>query len=215
MPKRIDLSGKQFERLKVVEYAGNTKHGEAQWVCECKCGTKKIIGGGKLRKGITKSCGCLAAEMSRERKKVHGKKGTRIYRIWAGMIQRTTNPKNNEYHLYGERGIRICEEWRNSFEAFAKWADKNGYANNLTIDRKDNDKGYEPDNCRWITQREQHRNKRSNHCLTYKGVTKTLTEWAEDRKIGKETLRYRIEKMGWTTEKALETPVKSRGSKTE
>lgn len=213
MPRRIDLAGKHFGYLKVIERSENTKYGEACWLCECKCGTRKIIGGYKLRKGITKSCGCLAAELSSERKKTNGKKGVRLYRIWQGMIQRTTNPNNNEYKDYGGRGIDICKEWRNSFETFEKWANENGYADNLTIDRKDNEKGYSPDNCRWITQREQNRNKRSNHYLTYKGETKTLTEWAEEMGISKEVLRHRIVKMGWTAEKALTTKIGNQNKK--
>ena len=207
MPKLIDLSGKKFGYLKVIERAENTKHGEASWLCECKCGTKKIIGGYRLRKGITKSCGCLNKEMSKKKNKTHGMKGTRLYNIWQGIKQRTTNPNHHEYSDYGERGIDICEEWKDSFENFKKWSYENGYQDNLTIDRKNNDKGYTPDNCRWITIKEQQRNRRSNHCLTYKGETKTITEWSEITGLSKQVIRYRISKMKWDVEKTLTTPL--------
>lgn len=213
MPKKIDLTGKRFGYLKVVERSENTQYGEVCWLCECKCGTRKIIRGYSLRKGRTKSCGCLATEQSSENNKKHGMKGTRLYNIWQGMKQRTTNPNNNEYKDYGGRGIDICEEWKNSFEVFEKWANENGYEDNLTIDREDNEKGYSPDNCRWITQREQNRNKRSNHYLTYKGETKTLTEWAEATGISKAVLRYRVVKMGWSAEKALTAKVGNQNKK--
>lgn len=206
MPKFTDLTDKKFNFMRVIEYSGNTKHGEAAWLCECKCGTRKIIPGSKLRNGTTKSCGCMKRELCGVKNRTHGMKGTRLYNIWSKMIQRTTNQNDNEYGDYGGRGIGICEEWRNSFEFFMKWSYENGYADNLTIDRKDNNKGYQPDNCRWVTNKENCRNKRNNHCLTYNGQTKTITEWAEITGLGKEVIRYRIVKMGWSAEKALTTP---------
>ncbi len=205
MPKRIDLTGKQFNNLRIVEYAGTSKDGQAMWLCECKCGERKIVAGHSLRSGKIKSCGCIRIERSKEINTIHGMKGTRQYTIWRGIKQRTTNPNNHEYCNYGERGIGICEEWKESFENFKKWADENGYAENLVIDRKDNDKGYSPDNCRWVTVKENCRNKRNNHCLTYKGQTKTITEWADIVGLSKAVLRYRIVKMGWSAEKALTT----------
>jgi hypothetical protein len=206
MPQAINMKGKSFNYLKVIERARNTKSGEAAWVCECKCGTRKIIAGSKLRNGETKSCGCMKKELAGTKNITHGMKGTRLYNIWQTIIQRTTNENNHEYGDYGGRGIGICEEWRNDFEEFMQWSYENGYADNLTIDRKNNNKGYQPDNCRWVTNKENCRNKRNNHCLTYNGQTKTITEWAEITGLSKEVIRYRIVKMGWSAEKALTTP---------
>ena len=171
MPPAINMKGKTFNYLKVIERARNTKSGEAAWLCECKCGKRKIVPGSKLRKGEIKSCGCMKRELCGIVNKTHGMKGTRLYNIWQTIIQRTTNKNNHEYCDYGGRGIGICEEWRNNFEVFMQWSYENGYADNLTIDR-----------------------------------TKTITEWAEITGLGKEVIRYRIVKMGWSAEKALTTP---------
>lgn len=167
---------------------------------------EKIVSGSKLRNGAIKSCGCMKRELCGVANKTHGMKGKRLYNIWQAIIQRTTNPNNYEYGEYGGRGIGICNEWRNSFNSFMQWSYENGYADNLTIDRKNNNKGYQPDNCRWVSNKENCRNKRNNHCLTYNGQAKTITEWAEITGLSKEVIRYRITKMGWSAEKALATP---------
>lgn len=122
------------------------------------------------------------------------------------MIQRTTNCNRTEYGDYGGRGIKVCEEWRNSFEAFEQWATAHGYEENLTIDRINNNEGYCPNNCRWVTGKEQGRNKRNNRCLTYNGQTKTIAEWAEVTGIKSNDLYMRVRR-GWSAEKALTTPV--------
>lgn len=205
MSKRIDLTNRHFNYLKVIEYFGNTKQGEAAWLCECVCGKRKVVPGSKLRNGNIKSCGCKRTELAGAKNRKHGMKGKRLYNIWRGMIQRTTDKNSHEYDRYGGRGIDICEEWKNDFEAFRKWSYENGYTDDLTIDRIKNEKGYSPDNCRWVTMKVNCRNKRNNHCLTYKGETKTIAEWAEITGIGKETLRNRVVKMGWSTERALTT----------
>jgi len=129
------------------------------------------------------------------------------------MHQRTEN-KNTEnknrvkYKDYGGRGITVCQEWR-TFEPFQAWALANGYAENLSIDRIDNDKGYSPENCRWVTEKQQSRNTRRNHFYTYGGQSKTLGEWAEQFKIKPYTLKARL-KHGWSIDRALETPVKKK-----
>ena len=139
--------------------------------------------------------------------------GTRLYGIWNNRIQRTTNANNPRYCDYGGRGIEVCKEWKEDFEVFEKWAIENGYAENLTIDRKDNDKGYCPDNCRWATKKEQNLNTRQNHYLTFNGETKSLAEWADITGIKRRILSDRINKLGWSAEKALTTKVRVQNKK--
>ena len=138
----------------------------------------------------------------------HGQSETRLYYIWSSMKSRCLNINNKSFQNYGGRGIRVCEEWLQSFEAFATWAHENGYADNLTIDRVDNDKDYTPDNCRWVDRTTQSRNRRNNRFLTYKGQTKTLGEWGEEVGINSAVIWKRLYHYGWSAEKALFTPVK-------
>lgn len=210
MPSVINMKGETFGYWKVIERAGSTKAGDAVWLCECKCGTRKTVLGKGLRNGTSKSCGCMKKELMSKRRFIHGKHETRLYRIWHHMILRTTNKNEKSYKYYGERGITVYKEWRESFAEFEKWAIENGYAENLTIDRIDNSKGYSPDNCRWATRKVQSNNTRRNYYLTYKGETKTISEWAEKTGISKGTLRRRIIELGWSVEKALETPIKTK-----
>lgn len=210
MPKFIDLTGRHFGYWKVIKRCGNTKGGKPTWLCECKCGTNKIIRGDILKNGGSKSCGCMTKKLQDEKRVTHGKTGTRLYKIWNQMIQRTTNSKVRDYKYYGGRGITICKDWKESFEVFHKWANENGYAENLTIDRIDNSKGYQPDNCRWTTRKEQSNNTRYNHYLTYHGKTKTITDWAKDTGIKRCVLYERINKLGWDAQKALTTEVKTK-----
>ena len=131
--------------------------------------------------------------------------GRRLYETWVEMRRRCNNPNRPRYEDYGGRGIRVCAEWE-SFSAFADWAMKSGYTDELTIDRIDNDKGYAPDNCRFATYAEQNRNKRTNRKLTYDGQTKTVTEWSVEKGLNPNAVRERIDKLGWTAERALSTP---------
>jgi len=132
----------------------------------------------------------------------HGQCKTRLYNIWGNMIWRCENPKASIYYLYGGRGITVCEEWRKDFKTFWIWANNNGYSDELSLDRIDNDKGYSPDNCRWATQIEQSNNKRTNQRITINGETHTIAEWARIAGILKTTLRERIQR-GWTGERLL------------
>lgn len=129
----------------------------------------------------------------------------RIRRIWGGIIRRCDNPNAEFYHRYGGRGITVCDEWRD-FEVFYKWALHNGYKDNLTIDRIDNDGNYEPSNCRWATWKEQANNKSLNHILTFNGKSQTMTLWAEEAGITRSAIKTRL-KNGWSVEKALTTPI--------
>ena len=133
--------------------------------------------------------------------------GTRLYRIWQAMIKRCYSPNYERYNDYGGRGITVCNEWKNGFQAFCDWAMANGYANDLTIDRKDVNGNYEPSNCRWTTYKVQGGNTRRVHFITYDGETHSMTEWAKIKGIKYSTLANRINMYHWDVERALTTPV--------
>lgn len=141
-------------------------------------------------------------------KLVHGKRHTRLYRIWSDMKTRCNNPNRPKYTRYGGRGITICNKWMSDFQAFYDWSMANGYRDDLSIDRIDNDGNYCPENCRWITMREQASNKSTNHFITYEGQTLTMAEWARRTGISREVLKDRICRYGWELERALTTPVR-------
>ena len=130
---------------------------------------------------------------------VHGMSNSKIYWRWNGMKNRCGNPHHKEYAAYGGRGITVCDEWRNSFSAFYKWAMANGYSDDLTIDRIDNNRGYSPDNCRFITRQEQNRNTSRNVMITYNGKTQCLQDWANETGIGFKKLQWRL-KAGYPIE---------------
>lgn len=202
MPRLIDLTGQRFGRLVVVERVENSADGRARWLCRCDCGQSKTVLGEHLKKGRTKSCGCAKSESSSKRFKKHGGRNSKLYRIWSNMKDRCNNPDCKVYSDYGGRGIKVCKEWIDDFSAFQKWALANGYKEGLTIDHKDNDKGYSPDNCRWTDRKIQGNNKRNCRYITYKGQRKTVAEWSDITGIPHDTLLYRLNH-GWETERIL------------
>lgn len=131
----------------------------------------------------------------------NGESTTRLCRIWSSMRGRCLNPKKSDYRYYGGKGVRVCEEW-NDYENFKKWALENGYAENLTIDRINVDGDYEPQNCRWSTRKVQANNTTRNHYVTHNGITKTISEWAEELNVSQRTIYYRI-KCGLSDEEAI------------
>ena len=174
---RLNLVNQKFGRLIVTDFA-YSKNGRSYWKCKCECGNYKDISGKDLKRGTIRSCGCLRIETSRKRMTTHGSTDSRLYNIWCSMKQRCEHP-TKEKHLrdYKNRGITVCDEWHD-FAVFQKWALKNGYKDNLSIDRIDNNKGYCPDNCRWADIYIQANNKRNNHWLTYNNKTLTIAQWS-------------------------------------
>lgn len=203
-----DLTGKKYGKLTVISRAEN-KGTQTRWLCECDCGKRKIVQAGSLVSGDTKSCGCLRGVIMGERLRTHGTgKESRLYRIWTGIKTRCYNPNHNTYKIYGKRGIKMCEEWKNSFVSFRDWSIKNGYSDSLSLDRIDVNGDYEPSNCRWATKKQQANNTRSNVYISYKGETHTLAEWSDITGIKELTLASRKRK-GWSDEECIEVPLYS------
>jgi hypothetical protein len=210
MPKNFsNIQGKKYGRLLVINRHGITADRKITWLCKCDCGNEKIISGGSLRRGLTTSCGCYLSEvvrMSENKNKTHGMTKTLTWNSWASMKHRCNNIKAHDYPRYGGRGIKVCEKWLNSFEAFlADMGERPSKSH--SIDRIDVNGMYEPSNCRWATLLEQGYNKRNNANITFNGVKKCVAEWAAITGIKQKAIRDRI-KDGWTAEKALTTPVR-------
>lgn len=136
----------------------------------------------------------------------HHMSNTKIYHVWQSMKHRCYLKSDTNYYKYGARGITVCDEWWNSFEAFYNWAIENGYEEGLSIDRIDNNGNYEPSNCRWVTRRVQANNTRRNKLITYAGKTQSLPNWCRELNLNYKTVRTRIGAYKWSVEKALSTP---------
>ena len=197
MPRKIiDLISKRFGSLEVICRAPNSRSGAARWHCLCDCGRQSTVWGSSLTRGNTRSCGCLAKAATALRSTTHGGTGDRLHKIWRSMRNRCKFSCVNQYHRYGGRGISVCEEWVESFDAFRSWAMDNGYKTELQIDRINNDGDYSPSNCRWVTVKEQANNRSTSHKIEYNGITKTLTEWAEHFGVNRGTLNWRVKHWG-------------------
>lgn len=195
-----DLTGKRFGKLTVVEYLGR-KHHSSFWRCKCDCGNEVNCYYGNLIRGTSTSCGCMRSAYAKQSRNCHGESTTILYKKWSSIKTRCTNPNSPNYHLYGGRGISICDEWM-EFWNFREWSYQNGYREGLSIDRIDVNGNYEPSNCRWATLEEQASNKRNNSFIEHGGKKQTAAQWARELGIGKDTITYRI-RAGWTPEECL------------
>ena len=179
-----------------------------KWECICECGNKVIVKERLIREGSVKSCGCLKKEYAKKGNVVHGYNKTRIQRIYEAMKARCYNKNHIHYYNYGGRGVTVCKEWlgEDGIKNFGEWALNNGYANNLSIDRIDNNGNYCPENCKWSTPLEQQNNTRYNRILEYNGEKLTLSQAARKYNLDIHTLYNRIKK--WKDiKKCIETPI--------
>lgn len=213
MGKRIELTGQTINGIHVdsFAYVGGGKSKKAYWNCTCSCGNKFVAESLKLRTGHTRSCGCYRRKITGETHRTHGAtsggKKQRLYSIWRDMRKRCRN-KNTTYHKdYVDRGIVVCDEWQ-KYETFRDWALENGYKDNLSIERINVNGNYEPNNCKWITISEQQLNKRNTHYITYEGITKPMCVWCRDVGLPYSVVENRINRLHWSVEDALKTPVR-------
>lgn len=201
----IDMTGMRFGRLVAVRREENQGK-RIMWRCKCDCGNEVVVRGENLRSGNTKSCGCIEKEHPNGFK--HGFSKSRIEGVFLSMKQRCYNKDNYEYDNYGGRGIKICDEWLKDRASFYKWAYENGYDDNAdfmecTIDRIDVNKGYSPDNCRWVDRFTQANNTRKNKYFSLNGETHTLAEWSRVAGINYYTLWRKVCKYGLNIEDAI------------
>lgn len=208
MTRFVDRSGQRFGRLLVERRSANRGH-NAAWECLCSCGARTVATTAGLRSGHKASCGCLSRESSAVRlgamARTHGGSASPEFRVWSSMRERCGNPKNAAFSRYGGRGITVCERWLHSFESFLTDMDRRPSAKH-SLDRIDNDRGYEPGNCRWATATEQRHNRRDSRTFTYNGETLCLAEWARRTGIKLSTLWLRLSR-GLPFEEAIGRPL--------
>lgn len=220
MGKYEDLTGRKFSNLTVLSLHHKKqlykKDGKPNghlyyYECICVCGKKSIVAASALKNSSVKSCGCLqrkrVSEMAKISSRKHGYRNTRLYREWQSMKGRCYYSSVNGYERYGGRGISVCDEWRDNFISFKDWAMAHGYNDELTIDRINVNGNYEPNNCRWVTQKVQSRNSRTNHLITYNNETHCLVEWAEVLGMPYTVIKNRITRLKWDVKRAFTEPV--------
>lgn len=206
-PEGAKAIGKTYGTFKIAAYNGlrrlNERHSIGIYHIVCmKCGQEYDRPLYYVRKNA--GYGCIKC---RKTTQTHGDSRTRLYGIWCNMKDRCYRPGNGAYERYGGRGILLCDEWVNDYSSFKSWSISHGYAANLSIDRIDNDMGYGPDNCRWVTSKEQCYNRRSNHLITANGKTQTILQWCKELGVSKSTVYNRL-RLGWSEERAVTTPKK-------
>ncbi len=196
------MTGKKFDRLTVISYAGlSGKYLKAYWNCKCDCGNEVVKCGKDIRRGSTRSCGCLIGDTTALRNVTHGLSKTPEYGVYYGMRNRCLNPKEPSYSAYGGRGISICDRWLNSFEDFLADMGKRP-SQEHSLERKNVDGNYCLENCKWATEMEQANNKRSNVFLTWNGETLTIGQWTRRLGLSHNTIQDRL-KYGWPIERVL------------
>ena len=212
VPRREEIEGQRFGNWLVLTFEGMTPGRNARYLCRCVCGVEKVVLRMSLVNGDSTSCGCHGKELRRtvatkHQGCVNGLKSPE-YQAWQDMLARCERPNHPKFRIYGERGIRVCKRWRESFADFLSDVGKRPSPNHSLDRYPDNDGNYEPGNCRWAIPKEQARNRRTTKLLTLQGETLPLATWAERLGMSRITLQQRVYILGWSDEKALTTPVK-------
>lgn len=196
--------------IRFMEYRkrnGNSNKRTSVWLCRCECGTEKERTLNEVV-GHSKSCGCLRREVTGDRSRTHGLTRSRIYDVWIAMRARVENPSDDSYPNYGGRGIKVCKRWL-SFKNFYTDMGSAPFVG-ATIERKDNNGDYSPDNCKWATRTEQNNNTRRNRFIEANGERLTLSQWGRKAGLSPQIVRYRLD-AGWTPEAVLSTPLRPTG----
>jgi hypothetical protein len=203
--KKIDLIGNKFGRLTVIDRA-ITHNRQYKWICKCDCGKEVSVFSGSLTRGLTTSCGCYQKECATANATKHGYHKTRTYNSYLNILSRCYDKKSARYYRYGGRGITVCDRWLGN-GGFINFLEDIGKApKDRQIDRINNDGNYEPENCRWATKKEQANNKSTNVFLTYSGITRTISGWAEQIGI-KASCLYARKRCGWDDKRIIEVPL--------
>lgn len=204
MPPKLNVQpGMRFGQWSVIAYVSSSRHGDRMFRCLCDCGSIRLVSARELFNGYSLSCG-HATRFSGEEKRTHGQSESKVYKVWSSMKSRCLNPKDQSYANYGGRGVTICNEWM-GFEAFHAWAMLSGYKPGLTIERKDNDGNYSPENCTWIPKADQSNNRRMCKQIQYHGETHTMKDWALILGVPYHRLQSRLWH-GWDVISAFEEP---------
>lgn len=193
------IPGQVFHSFTVLQESGRSANGGVRWRCRCVCGKERIVGTDNLKRGTSKSCGCL---FGREE---HGKYDTPECRAWIGMKSRCFNPHNISYRNYGARGITVCSQWQHSFNNFFNDMGPRPSLHH-SLERRDVNGHYCKENCCWATRTQQANNTRRSFRITFHGETKTLQQWANLLRMEYQTLRCRI-RHGWSLDRAFTEPV--------
>lgn len=204
-PIRFDLTGERFGYLTAVKYAGFI-NGRSGWVCKCDCGNEITAPAHDLLAGKYTSCGCKKKDRIGNLNKTHGLSKTILYKKWQGMLRRCRDTKYNEFDRYGGRGITVCDEWK-TFEPFRDWAVENGFSEGLSLERKDIDGNYCPENCEWIPLSKQSWNTSQTIWVELDGEKMPLMRACEIYKMPRRMVYWRI-RNGWNIKDALTTPKK-------
>jgi hypothetical protein len=201
-PINPNIAGQRFGRLVAGE---SVKRGSYWYVAvTCDCGTSKHVIHHHLVSGKTTSCGCLARETTSQRSKTHGESRlTPEHALWIRMKQRCGNPNHSHYSYYGARGITVCQEWLDSYEAFLAHVGRRP-SEKHSLERIENNGNYEPGNVKWATKTEQMNNRRTNHFVEWKGQRLTIAQWSRAIGVPFSTIKTRL-KRGWTVERTLTT----------
>jgi hypothetical protein len=199
------LPSEEYSRLTVIgeafrQYASGRRR---MWVVQCVCGTKKTVFATDVKRGLTRSCGCLHREMLQKEKTTHGRTGTPEYVAWAHIIQRCENPNNKSYGTYGGNGVRVCKDWRESFDQF--FADMGERpSTEHSIDRIDPTGDYEPVNCRWLLNSKQSANRRTNIYVEHNGQRLCLADYCRAVGLSYKTASYRRNVLGWPLSRTIQ-----------